>query len=91
MFRTDNAVQQEDNYWRYVQNQYEFTYDEQLTSAMSEEESKKRLEQLLQSPTPRNILKIEYRRNKFWIDESSKLKDRGITPLIEAIEAALEE
>ena len=61
---TSRAVELEDNFWRYTQNIYEFTYDEELASAQSKDESKEQLIRLLQSPTPRNILKIDYRRNK---------------------------
>ena len=61
---TGRAVELEDNFWRYDQNTYEFTYDKDLAFAQSKDESKEQLIQLLQSPTPRNILKIDYRRNK---------------------------
>ena len=64
----NRAVDIEDNYWRYKQNLYEFTYDDELVSYQSKEDSKKNLIQLLQSPTARNILKIDYRRNKNTIE-----------------------
>jgi len=84
------AVELEDNFWRYTQNSYEFTYDEELASAQSKDESKKQLIRLLQSPTPRNILKIDYRRNKALIDMYSMIIEIN-NVLIELTEKAINE
>jgi hypothetical protein len=82
------AVELEDNFWRYTQNSYEFTYDEELASAQSKDESKEQLIRLLQSPTPRNILKIDYRRNKNLINMYNFIIKIN-NALIEEIEKAL--
>ncbi|MFD2917937.1 DUF6090 family protein [Psychroserpens luteus] len=60
----NRAVDIEDNYWRYEQKVYEFIYDDALSSYQNKEESKRNLILLLKSPTARNILKIDYRRNR---------------------------
>jgi hypothetical protein len=60
----NRAVDEEDKYWRYKQNAYEFTYDNDLASKESAEVRKQQLIKLLEQPTARNILKIDYRRNK---------------------------
>lgn len=60
----NRAVDLEDNYWRYSQNAYEFTYDDELNSYQNKEAAKENLVRLLQSPTARNILKVGYHRNK---------------------------
>ncbi len=84
----NRAVDIEDNYWRYNQNLYEFSYDDDLVSYQNKEEAKKQLIQLLQSPTARNILKIDYRRNKYTIERLNKLSDL-IIKLIEKTETKL--
>ena len=84
----NRAVDIEDDYWRYTQNLYEFTYDDELESYQSKEESKKNLIHLLQSPTARNILKIDYRRNKNIIVRLKGFNE-SIRKLIEATEAKL--
>lgn len=84
----NRAVDKEDDYWRYGQKIYEFTYDDDLDSFQSEEESKKNLIQLLHSPTARNILKIDYRRNKNTIQRLNQLKEI-IRKLIKATEEKL--
>jgi hypothetical protein len=78
----NRAVDNEDNYWRYEQRVYEFAYDKDLVSKQSIEERKQQLVQLLELPTARNILKIDYRRNKelvlgleIWNDIIVKLLD----------------
>ena len=60
----NRAVDKEDNYWRYEQKVYEFTYDKDLISKQTTKERKRQLVKLLEQPTARNILKIDYRRNK---------------------------
>ncbi len=84
----NRAVDQEDNYWRYNQNSYEFTYNNELESRQKKEDSKKNLIILLQSPTARNILKIDYRRNERAIEALNILNDRLIK-LIETTETTL--
>jgi hypothetical protein len=84
----NRAVDNEDIYWRYTQNIYEFAYDDELASYQSKEDSKKNLIRLLQSPTARNILKIDYRRNKHSIKRLNGLIDE-IIYLIEATETKL--
>jgi len=87
----NRAVEKEDYFWRYDQNLYEFTYDNELASTQSNDESKRQLIQLLQSPIPRNILKIQYRRNKEWIRDFSDLKNGFIPILIEETEKAIKD
>ncbi len=77
----NRAVDIEDNYWRYGQKIYEFTYDQALVSYQDKEEAKKNLILLLQSPTARNILKIDYRRNRNTVKRLNKFK----TDVIELI------
>lgn len=84
----NRAVDIEDNYWRYHQNVYEFSYDDDLASHQNEQEAKKQLIQLLQAPTARNILKIDYRRNKNTIKRLNKL-NTFVIRLIEATETKL--
>lgn len=60
----NRAVDIEDNYWRYEQNTYEFTYDDDLDAYQNKEVAKQNLIRLLQSPTARNILKVDYWRDK---------------------------
>jgi hypothetical protein len=84
----NRAVDIEDNYWRYNQNVYEFSYDDDLHAYQSKEVSKKNLITLLQSPTARNILKIDYRRNKRTFERLNILNDL-IIKLIKDTEAKL--
>ncbi len=69
----DLQVIKEDEYWRYNQDTYEFNYVDGLNSYQNEEVAKKELIKLLKSPTARNILKIDVRRNKFMIDRLSNI------------------
>jgi hypothetical protein len=84
----NRAVDMEDNYWRYNQTAYEFTYEDELHSYQSKQASKENLVRLLQSPTARNILKTDYRRNKHHITRLDELKNYVIE-LIEATEKKL--
>jgi hypothetical protein len=84
----NRAVDAEDNYWRYQQNVYEFSYDDGLVSHQNEKEAKKNLIQLLEASTARNILKIDYRRNKKSIKRLNKL-NAVVARLIEATETKL--
>ena len=84
----NRAVDNEDNYWRYNQNHYEFTYDEELATYQSKEDAKRELVKSLQSPIARNILKINYRRNKNSIKRLKKLNNYIIN-LIETTESKL--
>jgi hypothetical protein len=85
-----SAVDQEDDYWRYQQNLYEFMYDDELASVQNKEESKKQLIQLLRLPTARNILKVDYRRNKNYTYLLNVINDNTIT-LIDAIEKTIKD
>jgi hypothetical protein len=84
----NRAVDIEDNYWRYNQKFYEFSYADELVSHQNKEEAKLQLIQLLQAPTARNILKIDYRRNKNTIKRLIGLKEI-VKKLIEFTEAKL--
>ena len=61
----DDQVTKEDEFWRYEQNTYEFNYLDGLKSYQNDKEAKRKLIKLLKSPTARNILKIDMRRNLF--------------------------
>ena len=61
----DDQVTREDEFWRYEQNTYEFNYLDGLKSYQNDKEAKRKLIKLLKSPTARNILKIDMRRNLF--------------------------
>jgi hypothetical protein len=80
----NRAVDREDNYWRYEQKTYEFSYDEALDSYQKKEESKQNLIVLLQLPTARNILKIDYRRNRNTIKRLHNFKKQVITLIDES-------
>lgn len=84
----NRAVDTEDNYWRYHQNIYEFSYDDNLDSHQNEKEAKKQLIQLLQAPIARNILKIDYRRNRNTIKRLNHLNNLVIE-LLKATETKL--
>lgn len=84
----NRAVDREDIYWRYNQNLYEFTYDDDLVSYQNKEEAKQQLIKMLQEPTARNILKIDYRRNNRNIDRLKRLND-FIIDLINTTESKL--
>jgi hypothetical protein len=86
----NRAVDIEDNYWRYRQDEYEFTYVDELGSYQSKEDAKSSLIRLVQAPIARNILKIDYRRNKNTIERLKKLNVRVIK-LIDDTEAKLNE
>jgi len=60
----DYEITRSDDYWRFEQSAYEFTFEKELSSAQSDSAGKAALVTLLKSPVPRNILKLSYRRNK---------------------------
>ena len=62
--RHNRDVERQNNFWRYQQSSYEFRYSNERKSYQSDEQAKKELVSLLKSPIPRNILKIDYRRNE---------------------------
>ena len=70
----DVQVVREDEFWRYEQSSYEFNYVEGLNSYQNEEVAKKELIKLLNSPTGRNILKIDVRRNNAMIEILSQIR-----------------
>ena len=70
------SVQMSDNFWRFEQNAYEFNYEKELHSGQSDEAAIKALNKLLKSPIPRNILKINYRKNKSLISDYEYLLKR---------------
>ncbi len=72
----NRAVDLEDNFWRYQQGLYEFTYSNELSSYQNKIVAKKQLIELLHSPTARNILKIDYRRNNSLIRRFNHIKER---------------
>lgn len=86
----NRAVDTEDNYWRYQQNNYEFSYDGDLASHQNKEEAKKQLIQLLKAPTARNILKIDFRRNKNTIERLNRI-EAIVIKLIETTETKLKD
>ncbi|WP_411895912.1 DUF6090 family protein [Winogradskyella sp. A2] len=81
----NNSVDLADNYWRYVQNDYEFRYDNDAeTSYQTEEERKEKLIKLIHNPKTRNILKIDNRKKRQFIDriKAYKLITQGNIDLI---------
>jgi hypothetical protein len=86
----NEQVTREDEFWRYEQNKYEFNYLDSLKSYQTDEIAKKTLIQLLKSPTARNILKIDLRRNLFLIERLSDLQPK-LKTIILRLEKVLEE
>lgn len=88
----NNAVDKEDNYWRYEQNIYEFKYlnnsENELTSYQDKSVSKSNLVKLIQSPTARNILKIDFRRHQNHLLRLEDIEIR-VTRLINDIQNTL--
>lgn len=84
----DDQVNREDEFWRYEQNSYEFHYLDGLKSYQKDEKAKKELIKLLKSPTARNILKIDMRRNLFLEDRLSDLQPK-LVKLIASLEEKL--
>lgn len=70
----DDQVTREDEFWRYEQNSYEFHYLDGLKSYQNDNEAKRKLIKLLKSPTARNILKIDMRRNLFLAERLSQIQ-----------------
>lgn len=61
----NNAVDKEDEFWRYQQNTYELKYlNDDTTFVQDSTERKQALIKLIQSPIVRNILKTDYRRKE---------------------------
>lgn len=86
----DEQVTREDEFWRYEQNTYEFNYLDSLKTYQSDKIAKMNLIKLLKSPTARNILKIDLRRNLFMANLLSKLQFR-LKKMILKLEKILEE
>lgn len=84
----DNQVNREDEFWRYEQNNYEFNYLDGLKSFQKDKNAKKELIKLLKSPTARNILKIDMRRNLFLEECLSDLQPK-LMKLISSLEEKL--
>ena len=82
----NRAVDVEDNYWRYEQNVYEFSYDPALLRYQDEAEAMRNLISLLQSPTARNILKIDYRRNRNTIKRLYEFKAEVVDLIVKSQE-----
>lgn len=85
----DEQVTREDEFWRYEQNNYEFNYLDGLKSYQTDKAAKKKLIKLLKSPTARNILKIDVRRNIFLTERLSALQ-KSLKKLILRLEKVLE-
>ena len=83
-----DAVIRSDNFWRFQQNSYEFNYEDELHSHQEDEIAIAVLNRLLKSPTPRNILKINYRKNKQLMRRYERLLKR-IEKLVHEIEQEL--
>lgn len=86
----DEQVTREDEFWRYEQNTYEFNYLDELKSYQNNKKAKEELIKLLKSPTARNILKIDLRRNLFMIKSLSTLQP-NLKKMILNLEKALKE
>jgi len=56
----EESVARSDNYWRFEETSYEFSYAKGLRSHQSDEEAMAILTTLLKSPIPRKILKTNY-------------------------------
>ena len=68
LVKTHNQeVDREDHYWQIQQNSYEFNRTEGLNSTQTDSQAKKAQVKLLKTPTARNILKSEYKRNEDYI------------------------
>jgi hypothetical protein len=85
----DDQVTREDEFWRYEQNSYEFNYLDGLNTYQNDDEAKKKLIKLLKSPTARNILKIDMRRNLFLTERLSDLQPK-LNKLISKLKKTLE-
>jgi hypothetical protein len=85
----NNDIGSAENYWRYNQNIYEFNYVDGLNVYQSESERKLTLIGLLESPIPRNILKISYQGNEDYIFRA-KQTQKHLSELIPKLENALE-
>ena len=83
-----DAVIRSDDYWRFQQNSYEFNYEDELHSYQGDEIAIATLNRLLKSPKPRNILKINYRKNKQLMRRYERLLKR-IEKLVPKIELEL--
>ncbi|MFT6995452.1 MAG: hypothetical protein ACJA1P_002197 [Maribacter sp.] len=62
--RLNRDVEMQNNFLRYQQSSYEIRYTNEFKSYQSDEQAKKELVSLLKSPIPRNILKMDYKRNE---------------------------
>ena len=70
----NEQVMRENEFWRYEQSTYEFNYVKGLGSYQDEKEAKNELIALLNTPTSRNILKIDVRRNSEMIESLTYLQ-----------------
>jgi hypothetical protein len=84
----DEQVTREDEFWRYEQDYYEFNYLDGLKSYQEDNNAKKELIKLLKSPTARNILKIDMRRNLFLENQLSDLQPK-LNKLISSLDKKL--
>jgi len=62
--RLNRDVERQNTFLRYQQSSYEIRYTNEFKSYQSDEQAKKELVSLLKSPIPRNILKMDYRKNE---------------------------
>ncbi|MCA0154402.1 DUF6090 family protein [Winogradskyella vincentii] len=70
----NNTVDLADNYWRYEQTDYEFSYgNDAETHYQTEQERKTKLISLIQNAKTRNILKIDNRKKKQYLGRIDQL------------------
>ena len=85
----NESVDKDNNYMRNQQNNYEFNFGEGLNSYQTESEAKESIIELLKSPILRNILKMDYERNEYYISDLIVMQTR-LKEMIPKLENALE-
>jgi len=85
----NESVDKDNNYMRNQQNKYEFNYGEGLKSYQTESQAKEFIIELLKSPNLRNILKMDYERNEYYISDLIVMQTR-LKEMIPKLENALE-
>ena len=84
----NESIDKDNDYLRNQQNNYEFNYGEGLKSHQTESQAKESIIELLKSPTLRNILKMDYNRNEYYIKDLKIMQTR-LKEIILKLENAL--
>jgi Family of unknown function (DUF6090) len=85
----NQSVDRDNNYLITQQNNYEYNYVEGLNSYQTESQAKESIIELLKSPTLRNILKMDYQRNEYYIKQLISMQTR-LKEMIPKLENTLE-